>query len=37
MFYEEPKMELIIFAKRNVFTIESAESGDDEIGGDWES
>ena len=37
MFYEEPKMELIVFEERNVFTIVSEEAGDKEIGGDWDS
>ena len=37
MFYEEPKMELIYFEARNVFTIRSEESGDYETGGDWEN
>ena len=37
MFYEEPKMELINFEARNVFTIQSEELGDLETDGEWGS
>ena len=37
MFYEEPKMEVIILKVRNVFTIQSEEAGDQEQEGDWNS